>query len=115
MMSFTSTPTLQAGDENPGGAIRQGEGFGLGEFAFFPVGDVRLESMRSLPLARTMGDAERNVGKSANTEVGGPRSPRRTLGSVNRKGRTVARGFCTGRGACRCLVSHSFRKWDLAK
>ena len=114
-MSFTSTPTLNAGYENPGGTIRHGEGFGLGRFAFIPAGDVRLESMRSLTLARTMGDVERNAGKSANTEVGGPRSPRRSFGSANRKGLTAGRDVRTGRGACRGLASHAFRSWGLTK
>lgn len=86
MMSFTSTPTLHTGDENPGGSIRQGEGFGSSEFAFNPAGEVRSERMRFLQLARTMGEAERNVGKSANIEAGGPRLPRRPFGSVIVKG-----------------------------
>ena len=33
-----------------------------------------------------MGEAERNVGKSANIEAGGPRSPRHSFGSVIGKG-----------------------------
>lgn len=85
-MSFTPTPTLHTGDENPGGTIRQGEGFGLSEFAFSPAGNARSESMISLQLARTMGETEWNVGNSANIEAGGPCSPRRPFGSVIVKG-----------------------------
>ncbi len=80
------TPTPHTGDDNRVGPIRQGEGFGLGEFAFVPAGIDRLESMRSQLPARTMGDTGPNVGSSANIEAGGPRSPRRPFSSVIVKG-----------------------------
>lgn len=86
MMSFTSTPTLHTGDENPGGTIRQGEGFGSGEFTFIPAGDVRMGSMRSLQFARAMGKTDRDVGRKAIFEAGGPRPLRRPFGSVIAKG-----------------------------
>ena len=62
------------------------EGFGLGGFAFIPAGLGRPENMRSQQMARTMGEAERNVGKSANVKAGGPLSLRHPFGSAIGKG-----------------------------
>lgn len=86
MTSFTPTPTPQTGDENPGGTIRQGQGFGLGEFAFFPTGDAGRIQVKNQQPARKMGEAGRNDGTSASIEVGGPRSPSHSFSSVIGKG-----------------------------
>jgi hypothetical protein len=86
MMSFTPTPTQHTGDENPGGTIRQGEGFGLGKLDFSPFGNVRRRSSKYQQAARTMGEAGRNVGKSAKIKAGGPCLLSRPFGSVIVKG-----------------------------
>lgn len=86
MTSFMTTPTPHTGDENPGGTIRQGEGFGFSELAFDPTGDVREECMISLKSARTMGETVLNNDKSENLEAGGPCSPNPLLSSVIAKG-----------------------------
>lgn len=89
MTSFTPTPTPQTGDENPGGTIRQGQGLGLSEFAFFPTGNAGRIHVKYQQPARTMGEAGRNDGASAKIEVGGPRSRSHSFGSVIGKGRTA--------------------------
>lgn len=86
MTRFTPTPTPHTGDENPGGTIRQGEGFGLGEFAIFPAGNVRSGNVKSLQPAHPMGEAGRNVGNFANPKAGGPFSPSHSFSSVIGKG-----------------------------
>ena len=86
MTSFTTTPTPHAGDENPGGTIRQGDGFGSNGFAILPTGDVREVMMISLETARTMGEAGRNIGKDVIFKAGGPCSLRQSFGSVIVKG-----------------------------
>lgn len=74
MMSFTPIGNLDAGDENPGGTIRQGEGFGLSGFS---VSHTHIEQA-----AHTMGEAKRNFGQSAMNEVGGLRSHRQAFSFV---------------------------------
>ena len=86
MTRFTPTPSPHTGDENPGGTIRQDQGSGLGGFAIFPTGDVRLGNVKSQQTARPMGEAGRNVGKIADSKVGGPFPPSHTFGSVIGKG-----------------------------
>lgn len=85
-MSFTSTPTLHTGDENPGGKIRQGEGFGLGRLHFTPSGNIRRRNAKYQQATRTMGEAEWNVSKSVNIKAGGPCLLRRPFSSVIVKG-----------------------------
>lgn len=87
MTSFTPTPTPQTGAENPGGTIRQGQGFGLSEFAFIPTGDAGRIHVKYQQPARTMGEAGRNDGTRAKIKVGGPCSPRHSFSSVIGKGR----------------------------
>jgi len=86
MTSFTPTPTPQTGDENPGGTIRQGQGFGLGEFAFFLTGNAGRIHVKYQQPACTMGEAGRNDSTGKTIEVGGPRSPRHSFSSVIGKG-----------------------------
>lgn len=86
MTRFTPPPTPKTGDENPGGMICQDQGFGSGESAIFPSGNVRQGDMKSQQPARTMGETGRNVGKSANHKAGGPFSTSHTFGSVIGKG-----------------------------
>lgn len=86
MTSFTPTPTPQTGAENPGGTIRQGQGFGLSEFAFFPTGNAGRIHVKYQQPARTMGEAGRNDSSRANIKVGGPCSPRHSFSSVIGKG-----------------------------
>lgn len=81
MTKSPSTPTPCTGDENPGGMIRQGRGFGLGGFAIFPTGTVR-RGMKSQQTAHTMGETGRNVGHTAKHEAGGPFSPDHAFNSV---------------------------------
>jgi len=71
MTSFTPTQTLQTGADIPGGKIRQGEGFGLEEFAFIFHNTVR-----------PMAESTRNQGLSVKTEAGGPRSSGRLFRPV---------------------------------
>ena len=82
MTSFTPTPTPQTGDENPGGTIRQGPGFELGEFAFFPTGNAGRVHVKYQAPARMMGEAGRNDGTSAMIKVGGPCAPSHSFSSV---------------------------------
>ncbi len=92
MMSFTPIGTLNAGDENPGGTIRQGEGFGLSGF------NVNYTHIKQA--ARTMGEAKRNFGQSARNEVGGLRSHRQAFSFVIGTGTLRGTSFAQAGGPC---------------
>ena len=90
MMSFTPIGTLNAGDENPGGTIRQGEGFGL---SGFKVSHTHIEQA-----ARTMGEAKWSLGQRAMSEVGGLHSHRQTSSFVIGKGTLRGTSFAQAGG-----------------
>jgi hypothetical protein len=107
MTNFTPTSTPQTGDENPGGTIRQGRGFGLSESAVFPTGDAgRVKYQQP---ARTMGEAGRNDSTRA-VKAGGPCSASHSFSSVIGKGalRIVIRCRAGGPGGA------SIRKFFVA-
>jgi len=58
----------------------------LGEFALFPTGNAGRVHVKNQQPARTMGEAGRNDGSSANIGAGGPCSPSHSFSSVIGKG-----------------------------